>query len=248
MTKPTKWQAGSKESDQLGHPPSLIRVFAVRMKKAWVLSYPLSAQRRLWSDWADVQADLSLRWAHSHFVGIVIFVNYQTLEACMKHCGRRFHQEVGKFRFLNEIIKVISPKVGNVMILSFWTAKSVDPDQTASEGAVCPVCHSVCIFWTYCWMVKNTLFKFLCVSEFLGFSWCIVHLYIMYWVIDVASFSFGLQPPVVVFFSPCLVTFSSRQSFGKALLWGYKLWKIHCTSSKFLWCRPARAVGSMSDL
>ena len=25
-------------------------VFAVRMKKAWVLSYPLSAQRRLWSE------------------------------------------------------------------------------------------------------------------------------------------------------------------------------------------------------
>ena len=36
MTKPTKW-----------HPPSLIRVFAVHMKKAWVLRYPLSAQRRL---------------------------------------------------------------------------------------------------------------------------------------------------------------------------------------------------------
>ena len=35
------------------HPPSLIRVFIVRMKKAWVLSYPLSAQQRLWSDWAD---------------------------------------------------------------------------------------------------------------------------------------------------------------------------------------------------
>ena len=39
-------------------------VFAVRMKKAMVLSCPLSAQRRLWSDWADSQADLSLRWAH----------------------------------------------------------------------------------------------------------------------------------------------------------------------------------------
>ena len=51
------------------HPHSLIRVFAVRMKKAWVLSYPLNAQRRLWSDWADAQADLSLRWAHSRFVG-----------------------------------------------------------------------------------------------------------------------------------------------------------------------------------
>ena len=56
-------------------------------KKAWVLSYPLSAQRRLWSDladaqadlhsedwsdWADAQADLSIRWAHSHFVDFVM--------------------------------------------------------------------------------------------------------------------------------------------------------------------------------
>ena len=72
MTKPTKWTcAPSEDSDQPGHPPSLIRVFAVRMKKAWALSYPLSVQRRLWSDWADAQADLSLRWAHSHFVDFV---------------------------------------------------------------------------------------------------------------------------------------------------------------------------------
>uniref|UniRef100_A0A8C1H814 Golgi associated, gamma adaptin ear containing, ARF binding protein 3a n=2 Tax=Cyprinus carpio TaxID=7962 RepID=A0A8C1H814_CYPCA len=32
------------------------------------------------------------------------------LEACMKNCGRRFHNEVGKFRFLNELIKIVSPK------------------------------------------------------------------------------------------------------------------------------------------
>ncbi|XP_059427221.1 ADP-ribosylation factor-binding protein GGA3a isoform X2 [Carassius carassius] len=32
------------------------------------------------------------------------------LEACMKNCGRRFHNEVGKFRFLNELIKMVSPK------------------------------------------------------------------------------------------------------------------------------------------
>ena len=38
--------APSKDSDQPGHPPSLIRIFAVRMKH-WDLSYPLSAQRRL---------------------------------------------------------------------------------------------------------------------------------------------------------------------------------------------------------
>ena len=39
--------APSKDSDQPGHLPSLIRVFAVRMKKAWVLYYPLTAQQRL---------------------------------------------------------------------------------------------------------------------------------------------------------------------------------------------------------
>ena len=35
--------APSEDSD----PPSLIRVFNVRMKKHWVLSFPLSALRRL---------------------------------------------------------------------------------------------------------------------------------------------------------------------------------------------------------
>ena len=66
MTKPTKWLC--EDSD----PPSLIRVFAVRMKKAWVLSYPQSAQRRLGLDWANAQADPSLHWAHTHFVGFVM--------------------------------------------------------------------------------------------------------------------------------------------------------------------------------
>ena len=59
--------APSEDSDQPGHPPSLIRVFAVRTKKALVLNYPLSIQRRLWSDWMAAQADLSLRWAHRSF-------------------------------------------------------------------------------------------------------------------------------------------------------------------------------------
>ena len=56
MPKPSKW-----------HPPSLIRVFDVRMKKARILSHPLSVQQRLLSDWADAQVDLSLRWAHMPF-------------------------------------------------------------------------------------------------------------------------------------------------------------------------------------
>ena len=31
-----------------------------------------SGQRRLWSDWVDAQADLSLPWMHTHFVGFVM--------------------------------------------------------------------------------------------------------------------------------------------------------------------------------
>ena len=54
MTKPTKWLRPSKTQISLG-----------------ILRYPLSAHWRLWSDWAGAQADLSLPWAHSHFVGFV---------------------------------------------------------------------------------------------------------------------------------------------------------------------------------
>uniref|UniRef100_A0A8C8RU51 Golgi associated, gamma adaptin ear containing, ARF binding protein 2 n=1 Tax=Pelusios castaneus TaxID=367368 RepID=A0A8C8RU51_9SAUR len=32
------------------------------------------------------------------------------LETCVNNCGERFHSEVAKFRFLNELIKVLSPK------------------------------------------------------------------------------------------------------------------------------------------
>jgi ADP-ribosylation factor-binding protein GGA len=34
----------------------------------------------------------------------------ELLEVCVQSCGRRFHQEIGKFRFLNEMIKLVSPK------------------------------------------------------------------------------------------------------------------------------------------
>ena len=47
MTNQQSECAPSEDSDQPGHPPSLFRVFAVRMKKACVLTYPLSAQQRL---------------------------------------------------------------------------------------------------------------------------------------------------------------------------------------------------------
>ena len=41
----------------------------------------LHADSEDWSDWADAQADPSLRWAHSHFVGFVMSrLNYLQLK------------------------------------------------------------------------------------------------------------------------------------------------------------------------
>ena len=56
--------APSEGSDQHVHPPSLIRVFAVRSMGSWGPKLSSCGQRKLWSDWADAQADLSLRWTH----------------------------------------------------------------------------------------------------------------------------------------------------------------------------------------
>ena len=44
MTKPMNLPVRPAKTDQPGHPLSLIRAFAVHMKKPWVLSYLLSAQ------------------------------------------------------------------------------------------------------------------------------------------------------------------------------------------------------------
>ena len=85
-------------------PLSLIRVFAIRMKKPGVLSYPLSAQRRLWSDRADTQADLSLRWAHAFCWFCHVAAHFKTTsdavktsnfaiikkDLCLSYAGRHF--------------------------------------------------------------------------------------------------------------------------------------------------------------
>ena len=101
--------APSEESDQTGRMPRLIWVFAGRTvtggcpgwsesslgaqslcfsesslgAKSLCWKKWLCAQRRLWSDWADAdaQANLSLRWAHSHFVGFVMSRDWADAQA-----------------------------------------------------------------------------------------------------------------------------------------------------------------------
>ena len=55
--------ASSEDSVQPGHPPYLIRVFAVRSMGTKDSRF-LYADSEDWSDCADAQVDLSLRWAH----------------------------------------------------------------------------------------------------------------------------------------------------------------------------------------
>ena len=61
----------SEDSDQPGHLPSLI---SLRCALKWVSEDPSFRYADIedWSDWADAQADLSLCWTHSHFVGFVM--------------------------------------------------------------------------------------------------------------------------------------------------------------------------------
>ena len=58
----TQWELrsawASTQSDQSLHSGSV---------GGWGPNVPSCGQRRLWSDWADAQADLSLRWAHWSF-------------------------------------------------------------------------------------------------------------------------------------------------------------------------------------
>ena len=68
MTKPTKWHVRpAKNSDQPGHSPSRIGIFAVRGLGSWGPTFSSCGQRILWSDRADAQADLCLRWTDMPF-------------------------------------------------------------------------------------------------------------------------------------------------------------------------------------
>ena len=92
--------APSKDSDQPGHPPSLIRVFAVGSVGSQVPKVSSCGQGRLLSDWVDAQADLSLCLAHRSFCWfccavaqievdglIVCFPSYCHQKICLQKCA-----------------------------------------------------------------------------------------------------------------------------------------------------------------
>ena len=139
--KTNKTSAPTEDSDQSGHLPSLIRVFAVHMMKAWVLSYPLSTQQILWLDWADAQADLSLHWAQSHFVGfvmlwlILVISGQQRMTTSMKALRNEVPLRFGQ-TFISNKIQTLDPwsKVRNTIKLPSYINTS---HRLAESGFLC---------------------------------------------------------------------------------------------------------------
>lgn len=50
----------------------------------------------------------------SFHLNLTLYSTLKVLQACANNCGPTFHNEIGKFKFLNEMIKLVSPKyLGN---------------------------------------------------------------------------------------------------------------------------------------
>ena len=62
----------SKDSDQPVHPPSMPTVLVWLSFDSLEATEGTCIQQRFWSDCADGQADLSLRWLHKFIVGFVM--------------------------------------------------------------------------------------------------------------------------------------------------------------------------------
>lgn len=62
----------------------------------------------------------------------------QVLETCVNHCGEKFHNEVAKFRFLNELIKVLSPKVSAMVLTLLTVLHLAQPSDSCS--LLCTAC------------------------------------------------------------------------------------------------------------
>ena len=142
MTKPTKWSA---KTDQPGHLPSLIRVFAVCSMVSWGPNVSSCGQRRLWSVWVDAQADPSLHWVQRSF--------------CL---------------FCHEVAQMSSVMILRAWANSADPNQTARGAARGAVWSGSTVCHSVCIVWTYYSMVEPHCSNFriitaiFWVSEYLG--------------------------------------------------------------------------------
>lgn len=84
-----------------------------------------------------------------------MFGAFQVLEACMNNCGKRFRSEVAKFRFLNELIKILTPKVRRrtTGLPDDWRSSLPNPDSLV---------HPFCYFFYLLWQLTLELYVRCC--------------------------------------------------------------------------------------
>ena len=133
------------------HQSSLIKIFAVRMKKLWVLSYPLSTQRRLWSVWADWSESSLGAYDIFFFVCMLIYTEHKkkrtvfTMLLPFLRLRRNFTMIVFCIRFDN--MRHNAPVIWNPG--PYGAADSVDIaglkcwDLTSDESRQCRRCAGV---------------------------------------------------------------------------------------------------------
>ena len=101
-----------KSQISLKNQRRLIRVITVHMKIVWVLRYPLTAQRRLRTDWTDAKADLTLRFAHSIYFFVMLWLMWLgsiTLLQCIPIRAAQMNRRCKEFKLFtvrqNQIIQ-----------------------------------------------------------------------------------------------------------------------------------------------
>ena len=74
-----------------------------------------SSRFRLWSK-MDLHAPYVIKFIPTRVQKLTFFFkenlkwHLKVLEVCVRNSGKLFHNEIGKYRFLNELIRVVSPK------------------------------------------------------------------------------------------------------------------------------------------
>ena len=149
MTKPTNSYECPANSYQPRHPPSLIRVFAVHMKKHWAISYPLST-----SEDSDQTGRMPrLIWVFAghtyHFVGFVmkrlIFRNSAYLSVFV--CGF----QIKLSNYLSHALLHLQPVTDNDR---YWVVNGTDSNGERPDDVMWAIRHregktvQVCLFCT----------------------------------------------------------------------------------------------------
>ena len=84
MTKPTQWLCAQRRLRSAWASAQSDQSSLSAWEKLGCLVTHWAHKRSLWSDWVDDQADLSLRWAHSHVVGFVMSRLNYLYEKCLQ--------------------------------------------------------------------------------------------------------------------------------------------------------------------